>query len=66
MNHRKYCRVSATLFTVVALAHLTRLLNGWTFEIETVVIPMYVSVLGLLGPGALAFWGFREANRSHE
>lgn len=66
MHHRKYCRVSATLFTVVALAHLTRLVNGWSFEIEAVVVPMYVSVLALLGPGALAVWGFREANKPPE
>jgi len=66
MNQRKYCGVSATLFTVVALAHLTRLLSGWSFEIDAVVIPMFVSVTGFLGPGALAVWGFREANKSPE
>jgi len=64
MHHRAYCGISATLFTVVALAHLMRLVNGWSFEIETFVVPMWVSLIGLLGPGTLAVWGYREANKS--
>jgi len=66
MNHRKYCGVSATLFTVVAFAHLMRLIYGWSFEIDAVVVPMSVSVMGFLGPGALAAWGFREGVRSSD
>lgn len=61
MKTQTYCRVSATLFTVVALAHATRLINGWSLEVESVAIPMWVSMLGVLGPGALATFGFRSA-----
>ena len=61
MKTQYYCRISATLFTVVALAHLTRLVNGWSLEVETVAIPLWVSVLGVLGPGVLALFGFRSA-----
>ena len=49
------------LFTVVALAHAIRLVNGWSFEVETVAIPLWVSLLGVLGPGTLAFFGFKSA-----
>ncbi len=63
MNHRTYCGVSATLFSVVALAHLTRLLNGWSIEIDTMTVPMLASWLGLIIPGSLAAWGFREARK---
>ncbi|MGI9205384.1 MAG: hypothetical protein ACR2Q3_15315 [Woeseiaceae bacterium] len=63
MNRRTYCGISATLFAVVTLAHLMRLVNGWSFETETVAVPMWALVIGLLGPGALAVWGFREANK---
>ena len=63
MNHRTYCGVSATLFSVVALAHLTRLLNGWLIEIDTMTVPMLASWLGLIIPGSLAAWGFREARK---
>ncbi len=63
MNHRTYCGVSATLFSVVALAHLTRLLNGWSVEIDTMTVPILASWLGLIIPGSLALWGFREARK---
>ena len=64
MNHKAYCRVSATLFSIVALAHLARLLNGWSVEVETVTIPLLVSLFGFIVTGALAVWGFRQAGKS--
>jgi len=63
MNHRTYCGVSAAIFGVVALAHLTRLFNGWSVEIDTMTVPMLASWLGLIIPGSLAIWGFREARK---
>jgi len=60
MNHRAYCAVSATLFTLVALAHLARLSNGWSVEIETAVVPMLVSWIGFIATASLAVWGFRK------
>ncbi len=64
MNIKTYCGVSATLFTIVALAHLTRLFYGWPVEIEATTIPMLVSWMGFIGPGVLAAWGFREVRRA--
>ncbi len=64
MNQKTYCGVSAMLFTVVALAHLTRLFYGWSVEIEATAIPMLVSWVGFIGPGALAVWGFREVRKT--
>jgi len=64
MNHRTYCVVSATIFSVVALAHLTRLFNGWPVEIDTMTVPMLASWLGLIIPGSLAVWGFREVRKT--
>lgn len=64
MNKRSYCGVSATLFSVVALAHLTRLFNGWSVEIDTMTVPMLASWLGLIIPGSLAVWGFRQARKA--
>jgi hypothetical protein len=64
MNKMTYCGVSATLFSVVALAHLTRLFNGWSVEIDTMTVPMLASWLGLIIPGSLAVWGFRQARKA--
>ena len=64
MNHKTYCAVSATLFAVVALAHLVRLLNSWLVEINATAIPMGVSWVGFIVPAALAVWGFREVRKA--
>ena len=45
MNKMTYCGVSAAIFTVVALAHLTRLINGWSVEIDTMTVPMLMSMV---------------------
>ncbi len=64
MNFRAYCGVSAILFSVVALAHLTRLFYGWSVQVDDVVVPMFVSWIGSIVPGALALWGFSETRRT--
>jgi len=61
MNPKTYCYVSATIFSVVGLAHLLRLVNGWPVEVGATSIPLFLSWFGLLGPGFLATWGFRSA-----
>jgi len=43
MNYRIYCGVSATIYGVVALAHLTRLFSGWSVEIDAMTVPMLAS-----------------------
>ena len=61
MNRKAYCRVSAMLFTLVALAHLSRLVNAWPVTVADMSVPMLASWIGLIVPGALAAWGFRAA-----
>jgi len=59
MNIKAYCRVSAIIFAVVALAHLARLFYGWSVIIDAATIPMFVSWMGLVVTGGLAYWGFQ-------
>ena len=59
MNIKTYCRISATVFTIVALAHLTRLMYGWSVQIGELTVPAYISVFGFAIPAGLAFLGFR-------
>ena len=61
MSIRTYCRVTAIVFTVVALVHLARLIYGASIVIDGQTIPMLASWVGLIVPGGLAFWGFRES-----
>jgi len=54
MNIRTYCRVSAIIFVLVALAHLARLIYSSSIIIDGETIPMFVSWIGFVVPGALA------------
>jgi hypothetical protein len=52
--------VTATLFLVVAIMHLLRIIFGWQVEIDGLSIPFWVSWLGVLVAGALACFGFTQ------
>lgn len=64
MGHQSYCAVSGALFTLVALAHLLRIVYGMSIQVDDYVVPMTVSWVGLLVPAGLAFWAFRIHRRS--
>jgi len=59
MNHRNYCIVSGLLFSLVALAHLLRIVYGMSIQVDDHEVPMLVSWVGLIVPAALAIWAFR-------
>lgn len=68
MTSRNYCLVSGGLFSLVALAHLLRILYGMPIVVDEYLVPMWVSWLGLVVPAALASWAFRSSstrNRSN-
>jgi hypothetical protein len=59
MRHKEYCIVSGVLFTLVALAHLLRIVYGMSITVDDFAVPMLVSWVGLIVPAALATWAFR-------
>lgn len=59
MGHRGYCVVSGVLFSLVALAHLLRIVYGLSIQVEDVSIPILASWIGLIVPAALSIWAFR-------
>ena len=62
MGQSAYCVVSGVLFSLVALAHLIRIVNGMPVQIDDFMVPMFVSWVGLVVPAGLAFWAFRSAH----
>lgn len=56
-----YCRLSALLFALVAIAHLLRLYFGLSIQVDGASVPMSVSWLAAVVPATLAAWGFRLA-----
>lgn len=59
MSNRQYLVVSATLFSLVALAHFLRLVNAMTVTVADYVVPMYVSWVGAIVPALLAISALR-------
>jgi hypothetical protein len=59
--NRTYMTVTATLFLVVAIIHLLRIIFGWSVEIGGLSIPFWASWLGVLVAGALAYLGFTQS-----
>ena len=49
------------VFTIVAVAHLLRLVDGTQIGVGSATIPMWVSVLGAGLPGLIAFLLFKES-----
>lgn len=63
MDTKPYLLVSGLVFAVVAVLHLLRVLNGWSFQLGPMDLPMSVSWLGAIVPGLLAVWALRLATR---
>jgi hypothetical protein len=55
--------VTMILLYVIAVGHLVRLLLGIPATIGGAEVPMWVSIIGAVGPAALAF-GIRREHRS--
>jgi hypothetical protein len=63
MNGRPYFLITASIFCIVATVHLARLALHFPLVVGSWSAPMWISVPGLLVPGALCVWGFRLAGR---
>lgn len=59
MGHQDYCVVSGILFSMVAMAHLLRIVFGVPVQVDEFEVPMLVSWVGFVVPTGLALWAFR-------
>lgn len=59
MSHY-YAIISASIFAIVAIVHLVRLIRGWKVQIGPRSIPMAASWAGLIISALLALWGFQR------
>ena len=54
--------VTATLFLIVAIMHLLRIIFGLQVEIGGLSIPLWVSWLAFPIAGALAYFGYTQSS----
>jgi hypothetical protein len=55
--------IAALFLALVAVMHLLRIIFQVPVSVGNTEIPMWASVLGIIGPGALAIWIWREQKR---
>jgi hypothetical protein len=63
MTQRTFFLIAAAVFSLIALGHAIRLLFGWHVTIENVVVPVWISWIGLAIAGYLAYEGFSLGRR---
>jgi hypothetical protein len=53
--------LAITLLTLVAFAHLLRLIDGTEVLVRGMIVPQWVSIGGLVVPGLIAWLLWKEA-----
>ena len=64
MTFQNYSLLAGTIFLLVTLLHLSRIIFGWTAVIATWVLPIWLSWGGLVGAGFLAWQGLKLSKRT--
>jgi len=54
-------KIAIFIFTIIAIAHLLRIVFGVDLIIGSWHAPMWVSMLGVIGPGLIALLLWRES-----
>ena len=63
MTQRTFNTAAGSIFLLVALLHALRLLFGWPAIISSWPVPMWVSWVGVVLAGFLAYSAFRQKRR---
>jgi hypothetical protein len=58
---KPFTAIAIVIFSLVAVLHVLRLIFGWEVVINGLVMPMWVSVVGIIVAGGLALMVWREA-----
>jgi hypothetical protein len=58
---KPFTTLAIVVFAIVTFLHVLRILMEWEVVIQGVVVPMWLSYLGLIIAGGLAFMVWRES-----
>ena len=59
MNDKTYLIVSGVFFGLITIAHLIRLIFQVSVQIDSLILPMWPSVLAIILALTLCVWAFR-------
>jgi type VI protein secretion system component VasF len=63
MDLRTFSITAGAIFALIALVHLVRIYLGWSIVIDSWSVPMWVSWIGFVVAGGLAYLGLRAMRR---
>ena len=55
----RYLAVSSSVFGLIALLHLLRLVRGWQAIVADWPVPLWFSTIAIVVFGGLSFWALR-------
>jgi hypothetical protein len=61
MNAKTYCRVSGTLFILMAVVHIWRVVTATPIDVAGSAFPMSVSIGAAIVTLLLGIWAFKSA-----
>ena len=61
---KPFTNLAIAIFILIAVMHLLRLIYGWEATLDSMVVPMWVSMVGFLIASVLAYFLWREAYKS--
>ena len=61
MYRKPYLIISGSIFLLVALLHIARILFSVLVQIGTWIVPMWLSWGGFIAAGALSLWAYKLA-----
>ena len=64
MSQRGFLLIVGVLFGLIALAHMLRIVLGWSVMVQDSAVPMWASWIAVVIMGYLAYEGFRLARKS--
>ena len=64
MPTRTFCKLAASIFALIALLQLLRIVMGWSVTLNGGDVPLWASWIAVAVAGALSLIGFRAAARS--
>ncbi len=60
MDQRTYARLTGTIFLLIAVLHLARILYRWGAVIGGWTVPLWLSWVALVVSAYLAWWGLSK------
>ncbi len=59
MSSKMFYKVAGTVFAIVSLAHLARVLLGWNIVVGVYSFPWWLSLIAVFGAGFLSYSAFK-------